>query len=131
MIVNKHLIRQLTELNLWTPEIQHEVILAGGSIQNINSIPVEIKKLYKTTRELSSSAVLKVARAMAPFICQSMSMNLFLNEPDLSKIIQFLLRGWKMGLKTGMYYCHTKPAAGSQKSEAKKNNFCECTSCEI
>ena len=131
LMVNKHLVNQLSEMKLWTPETQHEVILAGGSIQNINSIPIEIKKLYKTARELSSSAILKVARAMAPFICQSMSMNLFLNEPDLSKIIQFLLRGWKMGLKTGMYYCHTKPAAGSQKSEAKKNISCDCSSCDI
>ena len=60
-----------------------------------------------------------MAKAMAPFVCQSMSMNLFLDGPDLPKILRFLFEGWRAGVKTGSYYIHTKPAAGSQKTSVR------------
>ena len=118
-IVNKHLVCELKELGLWNEELKDEIIGEGGSVQTCESIPQELRLRYKTSRELSPLDIIEMCSVMAPFICQSMSMNLFLNEPSLPKILKFLIAGWRKGLKTGMYYCHTRPASGSQKNKKK------------
>ena len=123
MIVNPYLIDDLTKLGLWSSQIYEDIILAGGSIQHISNIPESIKEQYLTARELPQSSIIDIAASMAPFICQSMSMNLFLQEPNLKTIISFIIAGWKAGLKTGMYYCHTKAAASSQKTSANALKF--------
>jgi ribonucleotide reductase alpha subunit len=116
MMVNRHLMRQLTALGIWDEQMRREILAADGSIQGIARVPSEVRRLYRTARENHPSLTIRMAKSMAPFICQSMSMNLFLDEPNLPKIIRFLVEGWKAGLKTGMYYCHTAPATGSQKT---------------
>ena len=108
--------RQLTARGLWDEKMRRELLAAGGSVQGIARIPVDIRRLYRTARELHPSLTIYMAKAMAPFVCQSMSMNLFLDGPNLPKILRFLVEGWRAGLKTGMYYCHTMAATGSQKT---------------
>jgi ribonucleoside-diphosphate reductase alpha subunit len=126
MVVNSYLMRDLIALGLWNSGMRRRIIAAGGSIANITSIPEDIRRIYRTSRELHPTLTIRTAAAMAPFICQSMSMNLFLEEPNLPKILRFLIEGWRAGLKTGMYYCHTQPAAGSQKTSVM-----ECTTCVL
>jgi ribonucleoside-diphosphate reductase alpha subunit len=116
LVINRHLMRRLTALGLWDEKMRRELLAAGGSVQEIARVPTEVRRLFRTARELHPSFTIYMAKAMAPFICQSMSMNLFLDEPNLPKIIRFLVEGWRAGLKTGMYYCHTKAATGSQKT---------------
>lgn len=116
LVVNKHLMRRLAGLNLWDEKMRRDLLAASGSVQSIDRVPPEIKRLHRTAREMHPSLILRTAKAMAPFVCQSMSMNLFLDEPSLPKILRFLVEGWQSGLKTGMYYCHMRPAASSQKS---------------
>jgi ribonucleotide reductase alpha subunit len=118
-IVNRHLMAELTELGLWDEQMRREIIAAGGSVQGVDRIPADVRRRYRTARELHPSLTIRMAKAMAPFVCQSMSMNLFLDGPDLPKILRFLFEAWRAGLKTGMYYCHTKPAAGSQKTSVR------------
>jgi ribonucleoside-diphosphate reductase alpha chain len=65
---------------------------------------------------------------MAPFVCQSMSLNMYLEEPDLPKILRFLIEGWREGLRSGLYYCHTMPAAGSQKTSVRAESPQEAAS---
>lgn len=116
LVVNRHLLRRLAELGLWDEEMRCEILAAGGSIQEIARIPDSERRLFRTAREIHPSLFIRMAKSMAPFICQSMSMNLFLKAPDLSKILRFLVEGWRAGLKTGLYYCHTQPASGAQKT---------------
>jgi ribonucleoside-diphosphate reductase alpha subunit len=115
-VVNRHLMAELSELGLWDDAMRRTIIAANGSVQGITRIPIEIRRRYRTAREIHPSNIIRMAAAMAPWIDQSMSMNAFFTTPDLPKILRFLFEGWEAGLKTGMYYCHTAPAAGSQKT---------------
>jgi ribonucleoside-diphosphate reductase alpha subunit len=131
IVVNRHLMAELGELGLWNDEMRRAVLAAQGSVQGIAAIPFEIRRRYRTARELHQTFILRTAAAMAPFICQSMSMNAFFNAPDLPKILRFLLEGWRMGLKTGMYYCHTRPAAGSQMTSVQKGGEAQKGEAEV
>ncbi len=129
-VVNKHLMNDLIRLNLWNPQIKSKIILAGGSIQDINEIPGDIKALYKTIWEISQKDLIDMAAQRGAFIDQSQSLNLFLKTPDFAKMTSMHFHTWKMGLKTGMYYLRTQAAAQAiqfteelqQKKEAKKDN---------
>lgn len=102
----------------WTPAAADALALAGGSAAALAAAPPAVQRRFRTARELAPHAPLEIAAAMAPFVCQSLSLNLWLARADLPKIIAFLLRGWRRGLKTGLYYCHTSPAGGTQRSFA-------------
>merc|ERR1712168_340888 len=112
-VVNQHLLRDLTELGLWSEELKNDIIAHNGSIQNIPSIPADIKELYKTVWEMSQKNVLKQAADRGAFIDQSQSLNIHIAEPNFGKMSSMHFYGWKMGLKTGMYYLRTKPAANA------------------
>lgn len=115
-VVNRHLMAELIELDLWDEPMRRAILGAGGSVQKIERIPADVRKRYRTAREIPPGSIIKMAKAMAPFICQAMSMNMYIDDPNLPKILRFLLEGWRAGLKSGLYYCHTKPAAGSQQT---------------
>jgi ribonucleotide reductase alpha subunit len=119
-IVNRHLISALSMLGLWDEQMRLDILDAAGSVANISKVPEEIRLRFRTAREIHPSLIVRMAKSMAPWICQSMSMNLFLDEPSLPKILRFLVEGWKAGLKTGLYYCHTKPAIGAQKTSVQR-----------
>merc|ERR1711915_1053270 len=110
-VVNQHLLRDLTELNLWNDDIKNAIISHNGSIQKIEEIPKDIRELYKTVWEMSQKNVLKQAADRGAFIDQSQSLNVPIAEPNFGKMSSMHFYGWKLGLKTGMYYLRTKPAA--------------------
>merc|ERR1712079_403958 len=112
-VVNQHLLRDLTELGIWSKELKNEIIVSNGSIQNIDCIPENIKKLYKTVWEISQKTVLKQAADRGAFIDQSQSLNIHVAEPNYGKLTSMHFYGWKLGLKTGMYYLRTKAAAAA------------------
>ncbi|TGM64433.1 ribonucleoside-diphosphate reductase subunit alpha [Leptospira meyeri] len=111
IIVNKHLLNDLIELGLWNSEMKNQIIAAGGSIQSIPSIPDSIKEIYKTVWEMKQRSLIDMARDRGAFICQSQSLNLFVENPTVSKLTSMHFYAWKQGLKTGMYYLRTKAAS--------------------
>lgn len=112
-IVNHHMLKDLTELGLWNEDMKNLMIAHGGSIQNIDGIPDDIKALYKTVWEISQKTVIKMAADRGAYIDQSQSLNIHIGEPNYGKLTSMHFYAWKLGLKTGMYYLRTKPAASA------------------
>lgn len=112
-VVNKYLVDDLVKLGLWSIEMKNTIIQNDGSIQSIKAIPREIKALYKTVWEISQRTIIDMAADRAPFVDQSQSMNLFLQDVTFSKLTSMHFYAWKKGLKTGMYYLRTKAAASA------------------
>lgn len=110
-VVNHHLLRDLTECDLWDDGMKNKIIAANGSIQQIESIPQHIRDLYKTVWEISNKILINMAADRGAFIDQSQSFNIHVAEPNYGKLTSIHFYGWKKGLKTGMYYLRTKPAA--------------------
>ncbi len=115
IVVNKYLLKDLVELGLWNNELKNKIITKNGSIQNIEEIPQDIKDLYKTVWEIKQRTLIDMAADRGAFICQSQSLNLFLQDVDFSKLTSMHFYGWKKGLKTGMYYLRTKAAVDAIK----------------
>jgi ribonucleoside-diphosphate reductase alpha subunit len=115
ILVNKYLVNDLIKVGLWSPELKDRIISSNGSIQPIDEIPPEFKQIYKTMWEIKQLWVLKGAVARGPYVDQTQSMNIFMAEPDFQRLSSSHFWGWKNGLKTGMYYLRTKPAADAIK----------------
>ncbi|KAA8482751.1 ribonucleoside-diphosphate reductase alpha chain [Arcticibacter tournemirensis] len=115
IIVNKHLLRDLVDLGLWSNDIKNRIITANGSIQDITEIPQDIKELYKTVWEIKMRTIIDMAADRGAYICQSQSLNLFLNAPNAAKLTSMHFYAWKKGLKTGMYYLRTQAASQAVK----------------
>jgi ribonucleoside-diphosphate reductase alpha chain len=114
-IINKHLVEDLVNLGIWSDNIRMKLIIDNGSVQNIDEIPSDIKEVYKTVWEIKGKSILEMARDRNYFIDQSQSLNMFMAEPTVSKLSSAHFYGWKIGLKTGMYYLRTKPKAQALK----------------
>ncbi|MEM6318254.1 MAG: ribonucleoside-diphosphate reductase subunit alpha [Bacteroidota bacterium] len=110
IIVNKHLLKDLIRLGLWNNDMKQRLMAANGSVQNIPEIPQELKDLYKTTYEISQKVIIDMAADRGAFICQSQSMNLFVESPNFGKLSSMHFYAWQKGLKTGMYYLRSKAA---------------------
>lgn len=110
IIVNKHLLKDLVSLGLWNNGMKNRIIAANGSIQKITEIPADIKELYKTVWEIKQRNLIDMAADRGAFICQSQSLNLFVDSPTASKLTSMHFYGWKKGLKTGMYYLRSQAA---------------------
>ncbi|KAK5095636.1 ribonucleotide-diphosphate reductase subunit rnr1 [Lithohypha guttulata] len=110
-VVNPWLLKDLVDLGLWSDNMKNRIIADGGSIQNIPNIPAEIKALYKTVWEISQRTIIQMAADRGAFIDQSQSLNIHLKEPTMGKITSMHFAGWKLGLKTGMYYLRTMAAS--------------------
>ncbi len=115
IIVNKFLLRDLVNLGLWNGAMKDKIISANGSIQDIAEIPQEIKDLYKTVWEIKMRTIIDMAADRGAYICQSQSLNLFINSPNASKLTSMHFYAWKKGLKTGMYYLRTQAASQAVK----------------
>jgi len=120
VVVNKHLLMDLVKMSLWNGEMKNKVIASNGSIQNIPEIPQDIKELYKTVWEIKQRTVIDMAADRGAFICQSQSLNLFIAEPNFAKLTSMHFYAWEKGLKTGMYYLRTRPAAAAIKFTVEK-----------
>jgi ribonucleoside-diphosphate reductase alpha chain len=115
IMINKHLVSDLLKLDLWNETIKNKLIMENGSVQNIPEIPTELKEVYKTVWEMSQKRVLQMAANRSIFIDQSQSLNLFVDNATKPKLLAAHLFGWKLGLKTGMYYLRTRAAVDAIK----------------
>ncbi|UII81381.1 ribonucleoside-diphosphate reductase subunit alpha [Flagellimonas sp. CMM7] len=115
IVVNKHLLEDLVSLGLWNENMKQELMRANGSIQHIETIPQDIRELYKTVWELSMKDIIDMSRQRGYFIDQSQSLNLFMENANYSKLTSMHFYAWKSGLKTGMYYLRTKAAVDAIK----------------
>ncbi len=110
IVVNKHLLRDLIRLGLWNETTKQQLMAANGSVQNIPGIPDDLKALYKTSYELSQKVIIDMSADRGAFICQSQSLNLFVESPNFGKLSSMHFYAWQKGLKTGMYYLRSKAA---------------------
>jgi ribonucleoside-diphosphate reductase alpha subunit len=115
IIVNKHLLKDLVREGLWNKDMRQKIVAANGSIQNINEIPQRLKDLYKTAWEISQKAIIDQAADRGAYICQSQSLNIFMENANFGKLTSMHFYGWEKGLKTGMYYLRTKAATDAIK----------------
>jgi ribonucleoside-diphosphate reductase alpha chain len=115
VIVNKHLLKDLVKLGIWNDKLKNKVIAANGSVQDIDEVPQNIKEIYKTVWEISQKAIIDMAADRGAYICQSQSLNLFIQNPNFAKLTSMHFYAWGKGLKTGMYYLRTKAAADAIK----------------
>ncbi len=115
IIVNKHLIADLVKLGLWDKDMKNKIIINDGSVQAIDEIPDELKALYKTSWELKQKVLIDQSADRGAYVCQSQSLNLFMEDPDFKKLSSMHFYSWQKGLKTGIYYLRTRAKAQAQK----------------
>lgn len=115
IVVNKHLLKDLVRLGLWSTSMKNKLMASNGSVQDIKEIPDDIKALYKTAWEISQKVLIDQAADRGAYVCQSQSLNLFMENANFAKLTSMHFYGWKKGLKTGMYYLRTKAAADAIK----------------
>lgn len=120
VVVNKHLLKDLVELNLWNDDMKNKIITHNGSVQKIDGIPDNIKEIYKTVWEIKQRTLIDMAADRGAYICQSQSLNLFVDTPTTGKLTSMHFYGWKKGLKTGMYYLRTKAASQAVQFTVEK-----------
>ena len=123
IVVNKYLLRDLVKLGLWSEELKNRIIAANGSVQNIPEIPQNLKDLYKTAWEISQKTILDMAADRGAYICQSQSLNIFMENVNFGKLTSMHFYAWKTGLKTGMYYLRTKAATDAIKFTLDKSKL--------
>ena len=113
--VNRHLVKALQERGIWTPDVRDMIIADNGSVQNIQCIPDEVKKVFKTAWEMKMRTLIDMAADRGVFVDQSQSLNLFMDTPTHKKLSSMHFYSWKKGLKTGMYYLRTRPSTEAIK----------------
>jgi ribonucleoside-diphosphate reductase alpha chain len=121
IIVNKHLLKDLVKENLWNSDMRQKIMAANGSVQNIEEVPQHIKDLYKTAWEISQKSIIEQAADRGAYICQSQSLNIFMENANFGKLTSMHFYGWEKGLKTGMYYLRTKAATDAIKFTVDKS----------
>ena len=129
MVINKHLMKELTDLNIWNSSIKNDIIKNKGSIQSIPNIPDYIKAKYKIVWEMSMKNIIDMAKDRGAYICQSQSMNLWVEEPNYKILTNMHLYAWKAGLKTGMYYLRRKAKHHAQQFTVTPDKEEECLMC--
>ena len=115
IIVNRHLVADLTAAGLWSEDMKQLIIACNGSVQQLDIIPAALKEKYKTSWELKQKTLIDMAAARGAFVCQSQSLNLFVSDPTYSKLTSMHFYAWKRGLKTGLYYLRTKAGVQAQQ----------------
>jgi ribonucleoside-diphosphate reductase alpha chain len=121
IVVNKHLLKDLVKEGLWNKDMRQKIMASNGSIQNISEIPQYLKDLYKTAWEISQRAIIDLAADRGAYICQSQSLNVFMENANFGKLTSMHFYGWEKGLKTGMYYLRTKAATDAIKFTVDKS----------
>ena len=114
-IINKHMVNDLISIGEWNSDLKDLIIAGNGSVQHIKNVPNIFRRLYQTQWELKQIWVLKAAKARGPFVDQTQSMNVFMEEPNDQKLNSCLFWGWENGLKSGLYYLRSKPSANAIK----------------
>jgi ribonucleotide reductase alpha subunit len=117
-ILNPHLQRELQTLGMWSRKTRNAIISAGGSVQGLRDVPARLREVFKTVWEMKQRHLIDMAADRGAFIDQSQSLNLFLKDPTFSQLSSMHFYAWRSGLKTGMYYLRTRPAADAIKGLA-------------
>ena len=128
IIVNKHLLKDLVKEGLWDKSMRQKIMAANGSVQNIEEVPEVLKQLYKTAWEISQKSIIEQAADRGAYICQSQSLNIFMENANFGKLTSMHFYGWEKGLKTGMYYLRTKAATDAIKFTVDKDVIAKSTS---
>lgn len=115
IVVNKYLLKELRELGIWSNALREKMISSNGSVMNIDEIPFEVRQRYKTAYELSQRVLIDMAASRGKYICQSQSLNLFVENASIAKLSSMHFYSWGLGLKTGIYYLRTKAATDAIK----------------
>ncbi|HLG36192.1 MAG TPA: ribonucleoside-diphosphate reductase subunit alpha, partial [Bacteroidia bacterium] len=123
IVVNKHLLKDLVRLGIWNEGLKNKIIMANGSVQDIDEIPQDIKDIYKTVWEIKQRHLIDMAADRGAFIDQSQSLNLFIQDANFAKLTSMHFYAWKKGLKTGMYYLRTKAATDAIKFSVEKHHI--------
>jgi len=119
--INKYLVADLTALGLWNPDMMNQIKAANGSVQDIASIPDNIKNIYKTVWEIKQRALIDLAVARGRFIDQAASLNLFMTTPEIEKLSAMYMYAWENGVKT-TYYLRSKAATNINKLTSTENS---------
>ena len=127
VIVNKYLLKELIDSNIWNEDIKNNIIKNNGSVQQLD-ISDHMKNKYKTAWEIKMKNLIDMSRDRGAFICQSQSLNLWIEEPTFNILTSMHFYSWKAGLKTGMYYLRTRPRAKAQQFTVEPENACEMCS---
>ena len=139
ILANKYLMKDLIDLNLWNEKIKNNIIANHGSIQHIDLIPAEIKEKYKTVWEIPMRALIDMAADRGAFVCQSQSLNLWLEDPNYNSLTSMHFYSWSKGLKTGIYYLRRRgrhqaqqftiePERGNGQGVEEEQEICEMCS---
>jgi ribonucleoside-diphosphate reductase alpha chain len=128
--VNKYLIADLKKQGLWNPTLRSKIIAADGSIQEIEEIPSELKELYKTVWETPQKDLIEMGAARSTFICQSQSLNLFLENPTIGKLSSMYMYAWKKGIKT-TYYLRSRAKTAIKKTTVEVTTQAEAIACSL
>ena len=139
IIVNKYLINDLIALGQWNEQIKNNIIANNGSVQQLTSVPLEIREKYRTVWELPMRAIIDMSADRGIYICQSQSLNLWLEDPNYSTLTSMHFHSWTKGLKTGMYYLRRRgrhqaqqftiePTKNMGMSSNMNNDICESCS---
>ncbi|KAJ0458218.1 putative ribonucleoside-diphosphate reductase [Helianthus annuus] len=115
VVVNKHLLYDLTEMSLWSPTLKNQIIYEDGSVQKISEIPQHLKEIYKTVWEIKQKTLVDMAVDRGCYIDQSQSLNIHMDQPNYNKLTSLHFHAWSKGLKTGMYYLRSRAAADAIK----------------
>lgn len=121
-VINHHLVHDLVAIGMWNEDMKNAIVARGGSIQDIESIPIQLRNIYKTVWEIKQRVILDMAADRGRFIDQSQSMNVHMAEPTFAKLTSLHFHGWRIGLKTGMYYLRSRPAADAIQFTVEKKN---------
>ena len=127
IVINKYLMKELIDLGIWTLKIKEKIIENKGSIQNIPEISDKLKQKYKIVWEIPMKHIINMSRDRGAYICQSQSMNLWIEEPNYKILTSMHIYSWKQGLKTGLYYLRRKPKHQAQQFSLQPET--ECTMC--
>jgi ribonucleoside-diphosphate reductase alpha chain len=133
--VNKYLVADLIKRGLWSSELKDKIVAKMGSVQGLPEIPADLQLLYKTVWELKQKTLIDLAADRGAYICQSQSLNLFVADPDYSKLTSMHFYAWNKGLKTGVYYLRTKAPVQAQQftiaptSKGQEQGQAECVMC--
>ena len=127
IVVNKYLMKELTELGLWNEDVKNNIIANKGSVQYINGLPDDLKEKYKIVWEIPMKHLINMAADRGAYICQSQSLNLWLEEPNYKNLTAMHFYSWKAGLKTGIYYLRRKPRHQPQQFTIKPKEQTEDT----
>jgi len=129
MVWNDYMIRDLQCLGIWSPELKDKIIVNDGSLHGIAEIPELIRNRYKTVWEIKQRVLIDMAKERGQYICQSQSLNLFLESPNIQKLTSMHFYAWSQGLKTGIYYLRSRPSSKAIQFSVSAQPESACESC--